>query len=854
MFPTSRKARIQCPIPDCARPECSFHHANGRPFLDRAFHDPRETSWLLPNSILSNCINALDDQTDRNVVASTPPPNEVPEMYRLPSSPGRTRFTFSPEPLSDPDPFDAIAPVSHPHQEQKVTSSSDMGNPGAAAFRVVKEEKTDDPELQVVAQYTPENPAPDAVNRKLDLELAKTRKTIEALQESVRKAEELALLKRQKEELEAQVKALTAFQDRSSPQPHLPLVKEEPDVEPPRRKLKPALPEEDEEMPMRPSPEPLPPTSSSTSRERNYLPKNAYVPTPLVELARKKKLAQEPPIVIKRKDPVEPSKKRVLPPPPPLGHRETARTLALKATRISPDTPRAKKSLLDDVFDDADDAPSPSPSSLLTSRKEPLNPPALKKPRNVALQPAERLQAAYNKASTSGTAKRPEATSSKSLEKGETRKAHFGSSNAATHPRLREPTFARVPLSVRNEYLGLLYKEYNKNRPEAEAKELAETEELRLAKESKTKELYRRQAVNLIGSLRKVAKAQPVAGMTISHAANIAPTNATVGVKAAERAQRKADLEHVDATNLRKRLKPYLLTQEQLEKNCYPVWVDSSKTVAKIADSHWDAAPGREGRDKRFLPDAELQRLCSRCGTRFFLDKHGAVVKAKCRYHSMKMNKRRENKAMVERYLCCDGPTGSVPCCVAESHVSESRRISELEKFREFSAETGPDDPRSSAAYALDCEMVYTTWGPALARVTVVDFDDKVVLDKKILPRNAVVDANTKFSGLTIEELNREGCSWKEANKALDTIINNKTVLIGHSLESDLKAMRIVHRRVVDTSIVYPHKLGPTFKRPLRELVSEHLGKIIQEDVTGHDSKEDASACMQLMLHKIRGK
>jgi RNA exonuclease 1 len=71
-------------------------------------------------------------------------------------------------------------------------------------------------------------------------------------------------------------------------------------------------------------------------------------------------------------------------------------------------------------------------------------------------------------------------------------------------------------------------------------------------------------------------------------------------------------------------------------------------------------------------------------------------------------------------------------------------------------------------------------------------------------------------------------------------------------LESDLKALRLVHKRVVDTSIVFPHRLGPPMKRALRNLASDYLQKIIQEDIEGHDSKEDSSACMQLMLKKVR--
>ena len=35
--------------------------------------------------------------------------------------------------------------------------------------------------------------------------------------------------------------------------------------------------------------------------------------------------------------------------------------------------------------------------------------------------------------------------------------------------------------------------------------------------------------------------------------------------------------------------------------------------------------------------------------------------------------------------------------------------------------------------------------------------------------------------------------------------------------------------KVVDTSVVFPHLLGPPYKRALRNLMAEHLKKIIQD-------------------------
>ena len=63
---------------------------------------------------------------------------------------------------------------------------------------------------------------------------------------------------------------------------------------------------------------------------------------------------------------------------------------------------------------------------------------------------------------------------------------------------------------------------------------------------------------------------------------------------------------------------------------------------------------------------------------------------------------------------------------------------------------------------------------------------------------------------------------------------------------------QLIHTCVVDTSVTFPHKMGPPYKRALRNLTSEYLQRIIQEDVGGHDSKEDALAALDLMKYKVK--
>lgn len=48
--------------------------------------------------------------------------------------------------------------------------------------------------------------------------------------------------------------------------------------------------------------------------------------------------------------------------------------------------------------------------------------------------------------------------------------------------------------------------------------------------------------------------------------------------------------------------------------------------------------------------------------------------------------------------------------------------------------------------------------------------------------------------------------------------MDSETILIGHALDNDLKTLRIIHHRCVDTVVLYPHSLGAPYRRALRDL------------------------------------
>jgi len=86
------------------------------------------------------------------------------------------------------------------------------------------------------------------------------------------------------------------------------------------------------------------------------------------------------------------------------------------------------------------------------------------------------------------------------------------------------------------------------------------------------------------------------------------------------------------------------------------------------------------------------------------------------------------------------------------------------------------------------------------------------------------------YSGITEAMLSTETRNIRDVQAVLMSMFHAKTVLVGHSLESDLKALKIIHDVVVDTSVLFPHKMGPPKKRALKTLCIENLKRIIQEN------------------------
>ncbi|XP_010137045.1 PREDICTED: RNA exonuclease 1 homolog, partial [Buceros rhinoceros silvestris] len=286
-------------------------------------------------------------------------------------------------------------------------------------------------------------------------------------------------------------------------------------------------------------------------------------------------------------------------------------------------------------------------------------------------------------------------------------------------------------------------------------------------------------------------------------------------------------------------LKVYLLTEEQLKQNNFP-------------------HPNPEKNGGAILPgvvkNAEydaFKRVCCRCGTVYTVTSSGEHrSKEECNYHSGQILKQKVPGGMEKRYSCCERIVGSAGCQTAKLHVHDGRK-EKLEGFMKAFVKS-PPSAGTYGVYALDCEMCYTTHGLEVTRVTVVDAKLQVIYDSLVKPDGKVIDYDLSLSGVTEDDVKYATTSLRNVQAILLNLFSADTILIGHNLEKNLLALKLIHYTVIDTSVVFPHRLGFPHKRALRSLTAEYLRRIHQDDVAGHNSREDAIACMELILWKVR--
>ncbi|KAJ5853984.1 hypothetical protein N7534_006527 [Penicillium rubens] len=171
-------------------------------------------------------------------------------------------------------------------------------------------------------------------------------------------------------------------------------------------------------------------------------------------------------------------------------------------------------------------------------------------------------------------------------------------------------------------------------------------------------------------------------------------------------------------------------------------------------------------------------------------------------------------------------------------------------------------------AIVIACEMIETTVSTSvLAFITAIDFlTGEVLINSYVAPTAPVTNWLTPVTGITPEAMEAAIADGKAflsndaVRRALDKFLDKDTVVIGHAIQHDLRALNLLHGRIVDISVVTAEAVFSNFSSKttlpriweLKTLAKELRGIDIQPGLA-HNPLEDAVATREVLIWCLRG-
>lgn len=395
-------------------------------------------------------------------------------------------------------------------------------------------------------------------------------------------------------------------------------------------------------------------------------------------------------------------------------------------------------------------------------------------------------------------------------------------------PPIKEAQSSKISSNIRNQYYQIMVKHCVEIYPlPADAYERAQTEEFTVFEKCKLATTYKPCAMLAINRLKKEAEkhTNEKRPKTVSHDVILAGKigqksswSTNHKVKVADSESSLVTIDNCSSSQAYNLFNECVINEKQLKENGFPRPCETNGRAQLFTAKKAKPQNGREG-----------DYYCARCHKVFNVEIYDEPQSDLCNYHMKRSGYKRGYSDNF--FYCCQQPAGTDGCCYADYHVTDYVDIDNLLGYVKTFEKDEDFVCTKKDIFALDCEMCYTVVGLELTRITVVGYDEKVVFDKFVKPQNRVIDYNTRYSGITEATLSTSDVkSLPEIQAVLLAMFHSRTILVGHSLESDLKSLKIIHNTVIDTSVLYPHKMGPPKKKALKTLCIDHLKKIIQEE------------------------
>lgn len=111
-----------------------------------------------------------------------------------------------------------------------------------------------------------------------------------------------------------------------------------------------------------------------------------------------------------------------------------------------------------------------------------------------------------------------------------------------------------------------------------------------------------------------------------------------------------------------------------------------------------------------------------------------------------------------------------------------------------------------------------------------------------------ISDCKTDIHGISEDQLKVVSFSLRHAQAFLMNICSSDTIIIGHAVHNDFKALRFDHRNVIDTAYLYSIENEPGASASIRDISDQALG-VKLPDI--HDSVLDSRASLQAAIYAM---
>ncbi len=159
---------------------------------------------------------------------------------------------------------------------------------------------------------------------------------------------------------------------------------------------------------------------------------------------------------------------------------------------------------------------------------------------------------------------------------------------------------------------------------------------------------------------------------------------------------------------------------------------------------------------------------------------------------------------------------------------------------------------------AVDCEMCQTTdpltnehESNALLRFSIVNGlnPDEVVIDQLVSPSMPITEIRTNIHGIKESDVADVKYTLRHAQAFLLSVCDSNTILVGHGLCHDLKALHFNHKNIIDTAYLFKISHESNSLPSVRDISEQVLGvKLL--DI--HDSVQDAKASLYAAIYALQ--